>query len=101
MRPSRNTFQKISIPKTADGCSPTITSSFGEGVGVTNLLDVGHFPKGGGTLYHPIMKKKILINPDSGGASRTIMANYYKSGIANFIRTDGRAANAVLIITKL
>lgn len=47
------------------------------------------------------MKKKILINPDSGGASRTIKANYYKSGIANFIRTDGRAANAVLIITKL
>ena len=58
-------------------------------------------PEGGGTLYHPIMKKKILINPDSGGASRTIKANYYKSGIANFIRTDGRAANAVLIITKL
>lgn len=62
MRPSRNTFQKISIPKTADGCSPTITSSFGEGVGVTNLLDVGHFPKGG-YFISPDYEEKDINQP--------------------------------------
>lgn len=49
MNPSKNSTPKISIPKTADGCSPTITSSFGAGISVANLLGVDHFPKGGGT----------------------------------------------------
>lgn len=47
------------------------------------------------------MKRKILINPDVGGASRTIRSSYYKAGIANYIRTDGRAACAVLIVKRL
>lgn len=33
--------------ETADGCSPTITSSFGAGISIANLLGVDHFPKGG------------------------------------------------------
>lgn len=49
MKPSRSSSQKISIPKTADGCSPTITQAYGigGGIGISNLLDVNHFPKGG------------------------------------------------------
>lgn len=47
MNQSRNSTPKISIPKTADGCSPTITSSFSEGISVANLIGVNHFPKGG------------------------------------------------------
>nr|DAH32060.1 MAG TPA: hypothetical protein [Caudoviricetes sp.] len=47
MNQSKSSTPKISIPKTADGCSPTITSSFGAGISVVNLLGVDHFPKGG------------------------------------------------------
>ena len=50
MNQSKNSTQKIAIPKTADGCSPTITSSFGAGISIANLLGVDHFPKGGGVL---------------------------------------------------
>lgn len=47
MNQSKNSTQKIAIPKTADGCSPTITSPFGAGISIANLLGVDHFPKGG------------------------------------------------------
>nr|DAH17227.1 MAG TPA: hypothetical protein [Bacteriophage sp.] len=50
MKASRNYTPKISIPKTTDDCSPTITSSFGAGISIANLLGVNHFPKGG-VLY--------------------------------------------------
>lgn len=50
MKASRNSTPKISIPKTTDDCSPTITSSFGAGISIANLLGVNHFPKGG-VLY--------------------------------------------------
>ena len=46
MNQSKNSTPKIAIPKTADGCSPTITSSFGAGISIANLLGVDHFPKG-------------------------------------------------------
>lgn len=48
MNQSKNSTPKIAIPKTADGCSPTITSSFGAGISIANLLGVEHFPKVGG-----------------------------------------------------
>lgn len=44
--------------------------------------------------------KKLVINSDMGGLSRCIRTSYYKAGFANFIHTDGRAANAVLIVKK-
>jgi len=47
MNQSRNSIPKISIPRTADGCSVTITSSFAEGISLANMLDTGHYPKGG------------------------------------------------------
>lgn len=47
MKQSKSSTPKIAIPKTADECSPTITSSFGAGISVANLLGVDHFPKGG------------------------------------------------------
>jgi hypothetical protein len=50
MNQSKNSTPKIAIPKTADGCSPTITSSFGAGISIANLLGVDHFPKGGGLI---------------------------------------------------
>lgn len=47
MKQSKSSTPKIAIPKTADGYSPTITSSFGAGISVANLLGVDHFPKAG------------------------------------------------------
>lgn len=101
MNPSKSSTPKISIPKTTDGCSPTITSSFGAGISVANLLGVDHFPKGGGIDNQKVTSRKLLINSDKDGLSRTIRAGYYKAGFANYIHDDGRAANAVLIIKKL
>lgn len=101
MNPSKSSTQKISIPKTADGCSPTITSSFGAGISVANLLGIDHFPKGGGIDNQKVTNRKLLINSDKDGLSRTIRAGYYKAGFATYIHDDGRAANAVLIIKKL
>lgn len=100
MNQSKNSTPKISIPKTADGCSPAITSSFGAGISIANLLGVDHFPKGG-IDNQKLQAEKLLINSDADGLSRTIRTSYYKAGFANYIHNDGRAANAVLIIKKL
>lgn len=100
MNPSKSSTPKISIPKTTDGCSPTITSSFGAGISVANLLGVDHFPKGG-IDNQKVTSRKLLINSDKDGLSRTIRAGYYKAGFANYIHDDGRAANAVLIINRV
>lgn len=100
MNPSKSSTPKISIHKTADGCSPTITSSFGAGISVANLLGIDHFPKGG-IDNQKVTNRKLLINSDKDGLSRTIRAGYYKAGFANYIHDDERAANAVLIIKKL
>lgn len=101
MNQSKNSTQKIAIPKTADGCSPTITSSFGAGISIANLLGVDHFPKGGGTDNQKATSRKLLINPDIEGMSRTIRSSYYKTSLANYLAPTGSCANAVLIIKKL
>ena len=102
MNQSKNSTPKISIPKTSDGCSPAITSSFGAGISIANLLGVNHFHRGGGGIYNQkVTRRKLLINSDADGLSRTIRTSYYKAGFANYIHNDGRAANAVLIIKKL
>ena len=99
MKQSKNSTQKISIPKTADGCSPSITSSFGTGISIANLVCVNHFPKVGGGIYNQkVTSRKLIINSDADGLSKTIRTSYYKAGFANYIHNDGRAANAVLII---
>ena len=100
MKQSKNSTQKIAIPKTADGCSPTITSSFGAGISIANLLGVDHFPKVG-TYNQKNISRKLLINSDVEGMSRTIRSSYYKTSLANYIHNDGRAANAVLIIKEI
>ena len=101
MNQSKNSTKKIAIPKTADGCSPTITSSFGAGISIANLLGVDHFPKGGVLIIKKLQARKLLINSDADGLSRTIRTSYYKAGFANYIHNDGMAANAVLIIKKI
>lgn len=98
MNQSKNSTPKISIPKTSDGCSPSITSSFGAGISIANLIGVDHFPKGGVLIIKKVTSRKLLINSDADGLSRTIRTSYYKAGFANYIHNDGRAANAVLII---
>lgn len=75
MNQSKNSTPKIAIPKTADGCSPTITSSFGAGISIANLLGVDHFPKGGGTNNQENKRRKLLINSDIDGMSRTIRSS--------------------------
>lgn len=100
MNQSKNSTPKIAIPKTADGCSPTITSSFSAGISIANLLGVDNFPRGG-IDNQKVTNRKLLINSDVDGLSRTIRTSYYKAGFANYIHNDGRAANAVLIIKKL
>ncbi len=42
----KNSTPKISIPKTADGCSVAVTASFSM-TSVMNMLNTGHYPKGG------------------------------------------------------
>ena len=101
MKQYKNSTQKISIPKTADGCYPAITSSFGAGISIANLLGVYHFHKGGGIDNQKVTSRKLLINSDADGLSRTIRTSYYKAGFANYIHNDGRASNEVLIIKKL
>lgn len=100
MNQSKNSTPKIAIPKTADGCSVAVTSSFSM-TSVMNLLDTGHYPKGRGTDNQKVTSRKLLINSDVDGLSRTIRTSYYKAGYANYIHNDGRAANAVLIIKKI
>lgn len=95
MKQSKNSTQKIAIPKTADGCSPAITSSFGAGISIANLLGVDHFPKGG------VLIIKKLQAEDVDGLSRTIRSSYYKTSLANYLAPTGSCANAVLIIKKL
>lgn len=101
MKQSKNSTPKIAIPKTADGCSPTITSSFGAGISIANLLGVDHFPKGGGTDNQKNIIRKLLINSDVEGMSRTIRCSYYKTSLANFLSQTGSCASGVLIIKKL
>ena len=43
------------------------------------------------------MNNKRIINPAGGGTARTIKAQYWKNGLANFIRQDGLAATAVMV----
>lgn len=100
MNQSKDSTQKIAIPKTADGCSPTITSSFGAGISVANLLGVDHFPKGGGTNNQKATSRKLLINPDIEGMSRTIRSSYYKTSLANYLAPIGSCATAILIIKR-
>lgn len=47
------------------------------------------------------MSKKLLINSDVDGLSRTIRSSYYKTSLANYLAQTGSCANAVLIIKKL
>ena len=100
MKQYKNSTQKIQIPKTSDGCSVAITSSFGAGISIANLLGVDHFHKGG-IDNQKVTSRKLLINSDVDGLSRTIRTSYYKAGFANYIHNDGRAANAVLIIKRV
>ena len=55
----------------------------------------------GGIDNQKVTSRKLLINSDKDGLSRTIRAGYYKAGFANYIHDDGRAANAVLIINRV
>ena len=61
MKQSKNSTPKISIPKTADGCSVTVTASIGK-ASVMNLIDTANYPKGGGDTNHQkaIMCDKII-----------------------------------------
>lgn len=100
MNQSKNSTQKIAIPKTTDGCSPDHHIIIGAGISIANLLGVDHFPRGG-TDNQKVTSRKLLINSDVDGLSRTIRTSYYKADFANYIHNVGRAANAVLIIKKL
>lgn len=101
MNQSKNSTPKISIPKTADECSPAITSSFGAGISIANLLGVDHFHKGGGTDNKKTISRKLLINSDVEGMSRTIRSSYYKTSLANFLSQTGSRASGVLIIKEI
>ena len=101
MKQYKNSTQKISIPKTADGCSVAITSSFGAGISIANLLGVDHFPKVGDIDNQKVTSRKLLINSDIDGLSRTIRSSYYKTSLANYLAPTGSCANAVLIIKKI
>lgn len=46
-----------------------------------------------------VISRKLLINPEVEGMSRTISSSYYKTSLANYLATTGSCANAVLIIS--
>lgn len=54
---------RISLPKTADGCSPTITARSGN-VEITNMISTAHFPMGGQLEFK---KLDYVINQACGG----------------------------------
>ena len=45
----------------------------------------------------PHLKKVVPINTVEDGTARTLKSQYYKTGFANFFRTDGFGATGVLI----
>ena len=60
MKQSKNSTQKISIPKTADECTVTVTASIGK-ASVINFIDTAHYPKSRGTNHQKaIMCDKII-----------------------------------------
>ena len=59
MNQSKNSTPKISIPKTADGCSVAVTASIGK-ASVMNFIDTAHYPKGGTNHQKAIMCDKII-----------------------------------------
>lgn len=66
MNQSSDSTRRTSIPRTADGCSVTITSSFGTGISVANLLGTDHFPKGGGINHQETMSKQVIHTAPNG-----------------------------------
>ena len=44
--------------------------------------------------------EEIPFNTAEGGVCRTIKAQYYKNGLANFVRADGLGATCVLVKIK-
>ena len=98
MKQYKNSTQKISIPKTSAECSVAITSPFGAGISIANLLGVYHLPKWDGLIIKKNISRKLLINSDVEGMSRTIRSSYYKTSLANFLSQTGRCASGVLII---
>lgn len=99
MNQSKNSTPKISIPKTADSCSPTITSSFGAGISIANLLGVDHFPKVGGTNYQEIiMCDKIikLANLQTKGRIEQQTRVYSTKGISPTLNSAmGHGGNCI------
>ena len=55
----------------------------------------------GGTNHQKVTSRKLLINSDVDGLSRTIRRSYYKTSLANYLAQNGSCATAVLIIKKL
>jgi len=88
---------RISLPKTADGCSPTITTRSGNCC-LTNMISTTHYPMGGQLGFK---KLDYVINQAVGGVSKTLLTSYHKVSLANYLHDDGRAANAVLNIKKV
>ena len=55
----------------------------------------------GGTDNQKNISRKLLINSDVEGMSRTIRSSYYKTSLANFLSQTGSCASGVLIIKKI
>lgn len=59
MNQSKNSTPKISIPKTADGCSVSVTASIGK-ESVMNFIDTAHYPNVDTNHQKAIMCDKII-----------------------------------------
>lgn len=98
MNQSKNSTPKISIPKTADGCSVAVTSSFSM-TSVMNMLDTGHYPKGW-SLNHQeiIMCDKIikLANLQTKGRIEQQTRVYSTKGISTTLNSAmGHGGNCI------
>lgn len=88
MSTSERYIQKISVQKTADGCSPTITCRSGN-VGISNLISVAHFPMGG----YFISRSYEDSNKQIGGAMFEVHQDHVLQGQFVELPSQGRTVS--------
>ena len=97
MNQSKNSTPKIAIPKTADGCSVTVTASIGM-ASVMNFIDTSHYPKGGTNHQKIIMCDKIikLLNLQIKGRIEQQTRVYSTKGISPTLNSAmGHGGNCI------
>ena len=89
--------KQILLNQTVEGCCPTVTAGYYK-YGVATLV-TGNFGTSGGAILE-IETMQELINTDSNGISRTIVAQYGAKGYKCLLRNDGFGITGVMEETE-